>query len=339
MLKKILAFLLISLTLSGCTNKIEKEEVTFSSWGSITEVKILEKAISEFEKTNPDIKINFIHIPQNYFQKIHLLFVSNTPPDVIFINNLYLPVYSEKLLNLSEYVNKRDFYPQTLDALSFENQLLAIPRDISNLVLYYNKKIVKNAPKNFEEFDKLIQKYSTKDCFGIGFERDVYWAEPYIMTLGYEKGLEYYTNLEGKFAPAPAQVGSSTILQMFIDNKLAFYLSGRWMYPKLKEYKTLNFDVMAFPGKSPADASGWAVTKNSKHIKSAVKFVQFLSSKENIDYFTSTGLIVPARIDSAQALNTKEEAEFLKAITQSEPHLVNKNYMKNRDSLNLKLFK
>ena len=89
---------LITIFLSGCTNKAKKEEILFSSWGSVTEIGILEKVIKDFEQKNPEIKITFIHIPQNYFQKIHLLFAASTPPDVIFINNLYLPLYSEKLL-------------------------------------------------------------------------------------------------------------------------------------------------------------------------------------------------------------------------------------------------
>ena len=338
MLKKILALLLISFILSSCSNKIKKEEITFTSWGSITEIEVLKKVITDFEQKNPDIKINFIHIPQNYFQKIHLLFASNTAPDVIFINNLYLPIYADKLLDLSDYINKHDFFPQSLEVLSYKKELLAIPRDISNLILYYNKDIIEKPPQNFEELDKLIKKYSSKNCFGISFERDVYWAEPYLLTLGHDKGLDYYRKLEGTYAPTPAQIGSSTLLQMFINKKLAFYLSGRWMYPKLKEFRDLNFGIIAFPGKSPADSSGWAISKDSKHIPSAIKFVQYLSSKENIDYLTSTGLIVPARLDSAQKLNNEDEAEFLRAISQSEPHVVNKNYKKNRDILNMKLF-
>ncbi len=81
--------------LCGCSNK-KNSEITlqFASWGSKSETDILKPLLKEFENNNPDIKIDFMHIPQNYFQKIHLLFASNTAPDVIFINNLYLPVYA-----------------------------------------------------------------------------------------------------------------------------------------------------------------------------------------------------------------------------------------------------
>ena len=94
MLKKIVLSLLIPLFLSGCSVNKDVQEITFSSWGSISEVQILKKLISDFESENPGTKINFQHIPQNYFQKLHLLFASNTAPDVIFNNNLYLPLYA-----------------------------------------------------------------------------------------------------------------------------------------------------------------------------------------------------------------------------------------------------
>ena len=118
MIKKFFAAIILSFLLCGCTQKPKAEEITFSSWGSVTEVGIIKNIISNFEKENPDIKVNFIHIPQNYFQKIHLLFASNTPPDVIFINNLYLPVYESKLEDLSEIIDANKFYPQAITGMS-----------------------------------------------------------------------------------------------------------------------------------------------------------------------------------------------------------------------------
>src|SRR5574344_2499900 len=71
-----------------------KTHIKFTSWGSQSEITILKPILAQFEKENPDIKVEFVHIPQNYFQKLHLLFASNLAPDVLFINNLYLPIYA-----------------------------------------------------------------------------------------------------------------------------------------------------------------------------------------------------------------------------------------------------
>ena len=136
--------------LSGCTPKDTRTHLQFSSWGSKSELEILEPILEEFEKENPEIKIDFMHIPQNYFQKLHLLFASNTVPDVIFINNLYLPIYADagKLEDLTDYnLTDEDFYPKATEALSRNGKIYGIPRDVSNLVIFYNKEIFdKNHP-------------------------------------------------------------------------------------------------------------------------------------------------------------------------------------------------
>ena len=147
---------------------------------------------------HPKIRINFIHIPQNYFQKLHLLFASNKAPDVIFINNLYLPVYVGQLEDLTSLIDTGDFYPQSVQALSQNNKLYAVPRDISNLIIYYNEDITgKLEPNwNFEDFKNLIKKTAVNKTFGISYERDIYWASPYIMTLGYNKGIELFGSID-----------------------------------------------------------------------------------------------------------------------------------------------
>lgn len=340
MLKKFLLLLLIPLIFCGCTRD-DREIITFSSWGSITETQILEHLIDDFQKQNSDIKVNFIHIPQNYFQKLHLLFASSTEPDVIFINNLYLPVYANKLQDLSDYFDISPFYPQAIEALSYENIKLAIPRDISNFVLYYNKDIIgKDLGKEitFEEFDKLIKSNATKQHFGVSFEPDIYWAEPYTLTLGYDKGIEYYKSLEGRFAPTPADIGSSTLTQMFLDKKLAFLLSGRWMYPKISSTSKFRYGIIPFAGTVPADASGWAISKSTKHLGASVKFVQYLSSYDSIKYFTETGLIVPARKDVSKIFTNSYDMAFLDAISKSKSIKRDKSFAKERDELNKKLF-
>ncbi len=338
MLKRLLILLLLPFIFCSCIKNNRVEEISFASWGSITEVQILNKLINQYEHDNPNIKINFIHIPQNYFQKIHLLFASNTAPDIIFINNLYLPLYSNHLEDLTGIINKDNFYLQSINALSSGNKIYAIPRDISNFVFFYNKNLTGDIKQNwtFADFKEIIKNTTTKEHYGVSYERDIYWASPYTITLGYNKGIEFYKSIEGKYAPTPDKVGSSTLAQMFLEGKIALYLSGRWMYPKISSSAKFPFGVITFPGTVTADASGWAISKNSKHKSSAIKFVQYLSSKESIDYFTKSGLIVPARIDSSKII--KEQA-FLDAIDKSVPNNVDKNFSKMRDELNKTIFK
>ena len=336
MLKRLLILLFASFLFCSCTRD-NREIITFSSWGSVTEVGVLKKIISDFERDNPDVRVNFMHIPQNYFQKIHLLFASSQPPDVIFINNLNLPLYASKLEDLTEWVDKDDYYPESLEALSVDGKLFAVPRDVSTLVFYRNKSLIKETPNNLGE---LLQAVSNTSEYGISYERDVYFMFPYVLSMGEdiynpEKSLEFYKSLEGKYAPAPSEVGSLTLAQMFMDGKIGLYLSGRWLNTKISENAKFDWDVIIFPGIVPLDASGWAVAKDSKHKTSAEKFVKYLASKESSEYFMNTGLVVPARIEVSKKIDNKV---FLEAIAKSKPLSVDKNYRKMVDKMNKKFF-
>lgn len=363
MLKNFLVIVFSLFILTGCCSKNDKEILTFSSWGSVTEVNILKKIISDFEVENPNIKIEFIHIPQNYFQKIHLLFASNTAPDVLFMNNLYLPIYEKKLEDLTTYFQKEDFYPQAISGMSYSNRILGIPRDISNLVLYVNldKLSLPKESWTIEDLYNFIQIATKNKTYGIGCEEDIYWVTPYLAYFGggvlnskseiiidskeSQRALQFYLDLinKDKYAPTKSQIGSSTLAQMFLEGKIAMYLSGRWMYPKIEEKANFNWAVINFPygqNLQYCDVSGWVISKDSKHKENALKFVEFLSNEKSSKYFTETGLIVPARIEAAKLLNNNEHNEkiFLDVIEKSQNTPTNKDYKKIIDKINLEKF-
>ncbi len=360
-MRKILSFILCMILLTGCSLKDERTVVRFASWGSKSEVDIIKPILADFEKENPDIKVDFMHIPQNYFQKIHLLFASNTAPDVIFINNLYLPVYANVLEPLQ---NDDAYYPQAVEALSFNGKLYAIPRDISNLVIFYNKDMFarKNIPYpksdwTFDEFLNTALKLTDKnrhEIFGISFEEDPLFYLPYLLSEGggilpdeinkpeSQKGLKFYADLRKKYhvAPLKSESASATSAQMFLQGRLGMLLSGRWIVPKLREAAQFDWDIVRFPKGDKGsivqtDASGWAVSKSCKHKKEALMLVDYLSSKKSSEKFAVSGLIVPARkdvsiSDTQKPLNARV---FTDIIQSSKPTPVTVDYREVIDKL------
>ena len=344
MLKRIFTLsviILIALLFFLKPQKESKVVVQFASWGSESEINILKPILKNFEKENPDIKIDFMHIPQNYFQKIHLLFASNTAPDVIFINNQYLPIYAN--YNLLENLSDKDiefdkFYKKSLDSLSWGGNIYSIPRDISNIVIYYNKDLFRkyhiNYPKDNWDYNDFLE--TTKklthhpNIFGVSFDENPLFYIPYMTSCGgWEasdtenffnkdflknennlKGLNFYADLRQKYhvAPYKNEIASATSAQMFLQGKLGMQISGRWLVPKYRQEAIFDWDIAKFPScnensKSivPLDSSGWAISKTSKHKKEAVKLIKYLSSYKSIAEFTKSGLIVPARIDVANS--------------------------------------
>lgn len=391
----LILILFISLLLTGCNSIFPQQKKTvikFASWGSKSEIQILKPILSEFEVKNPDIKVEFMHIPQNYFQKIHLLFASNLAPDVMFINNLYLPIYAnagvlEEVKSKKEEVKGEEnsfhflpftFYPKALQALTYKGHLYAIPRDVSTLVIYYNKDIFKKynipAPSKywtFNDFLTIAQKLTKDtnndgktDIWGISFDEDLLFYLPYLMSEGggvlsddlktsiintsaSQKGLKFYANLRNKYhvAPTEAESASATMAQLFLQGKLAMQVSGRWLVPKYREDAKFDWNIINFPAGAagsvvPLDASGWAIAKSSKHKKEAMQLIQYLASKESIEKFTQSGLIVPARIDVAKGkfllrknLPPKNEQVFIDVIKTAKPTPVSVNYNEIQDKL------
>ena len=334
----ILAFLFLLFFLFFIVHKNQNEDkviLKFSSWGSQSEISFLLPLIKEFEQNNPDMKIEFVHIPQNYFQKLHLLFASNLAPDILFVNNYYIPKYvkANLLEDLTPYINTSDYFQKSVDCFTFDNKIYALPRDVSALVVYYNKNLFDKYniayPTNkwtTADFLNIAQQFKTKSkgkIYALSYETDLYYVLPFLFSNGAsilsndgkniiidEKNaidtINFYSDLAYKYnyAPKKSDSASRTMAQMFLQQQIAMHISGRWLVPKYRSEAKFDWDIVNLPeGKQGSivniDASGYALAKSSKHKDEAVRFINFISSKYALSKLAQSGLIVPARKDVA----------------------------------------
>jgi len=387
---KFLFVLIFLLTVSGCVKKPEKTVIKFSSWGSETEISIIKPILKDFETQNPDIKVEFIHIPKNYFQKLQLLAASNLTPDVMFINNIdgSLFIQNNILFDLDQYlkndnlISQKDFFSKSLDAFKYKNKLYALPRDISNLVIYYNKDLFDkfNVPYPDNDWDfkdflatskkltKDLNNDKKTDIFGTGFEDlSLFWlpflwsngggiVSPDLKTVLIDKpesieAIQFYADLRNKYhvAPTASEASSAKMTQLFMQEKLAMQINGRWSVPRLRKDVSFRWDIAEFPGGKAgsivdSDASGWAISRTSIHKAEAWKLVRFLASKQVCLNFTKSGLIVPARVDAANSdvflsknLPPEHSELFIKIIPKSIPTPAPENYPEIMDTVNAAL--
>ncbi len=347
--------LLTGFWFSACqSSQNQKTTLTLSTWGSAQELQVLKALIREYEITHPDIQVEILHIPENYYQKLHLLIAANQAPDVIFTNSISFPTYAAHNVFLdlhprliqSQTLSVEDFYPASLKAFTWQDGrtppiLGALPRDVSNLVIYYNQDLFQQAGLSpptadwdWNSFLKTAQAL-TKDTngdggldqFGISFyaKPPLFWM-PFVWSAGetlfshnFEdiqlseanalQALQFYGDLRNKYHVAPRQVesGSATMSQMFLQGKLAMMVSGRWSVPVLREQATFHWDVVPFP-KGPVgesrvgiDASGYAIAAKTEHPDESFELVEFLLSQKALTAFTESGLIIPARPDVANS--------------------------------------
>ncbi len=346
-----LLLMLGAVIFASCGTQTKNDVVTlrFSTWGSAEEMVVLNSLLNTFEAKHPHIHIQVLHIPENYFQKLHILIAGGLTPDVVFMNSLSLPVYADNniFLPLESFLgkpqsplNQKTFFEPALKALSWKEHLYAIPRDVSDLVVYYNADLFKQAgllpPKpnwTLQEMLVMAQKLTrdtngdgVQDQFGISFyaKPPLFWL-PFVWSTGGHlfnpgltqfqlnqpkavQALQFYGDLRNRWHVAPRleEVGSATMSQLFLQGKLAMMVSGRWSVPILRKQAKFHWDVVPFPQGNAGsvvgvDASGYAISKVTQHPQESWELVQFLSSHHAQQIFSQSGLIVPARIDVAQS--------------------------------------
>lgn len=62
----------------------ELVEISFMGWGGPEEDQGVRDLIFRFEYLNPDIKVEWLHTPQDYMPKLMSMFAAGTPPDTMF---------------------------------------------------------------------------------------------------------------------------------------------------------------------------------------------------------------------------------------------------------------
>ena len=65
----------------------ETVEIVFTGWGGEEEDQGVRDSIEVFEDENPNIKVNWIQIPENYDEKTMAMVAAGTPPDTAFVTN------------------------------------------------------------------------------------------------------------------------------------------------------------------------------------------------------------------------------------------------------------
>lgn len=288
-------------------------------WGLWEDDNLIRPLISEYQKQNPNVTINYVkQSSTNYRTRVQTQVREGVGPDVFRIHNSWLPMFEsdlapapEDVFSLADY--KSIFYPVAVDSFVKQNLIYGAPMEIDGLALFYNEEILNGVggkpPKNWQEFIDLATKMTVKDASGIktagaaiGSTGNVdHWSDILGLLLLQQPGvdlnnvatpqvvevLKFYTGFVTDPRRKTWDVNLPSSTQMFASNRLGFYFAPSWRAHELRVANpNLKFKVVGVPqlssGKTVAYASFWGetVSKNSKNITEAWKFVKFLTSEE-----------------------------------------------------------
>jgi multiple sugar transport system substrate-binding protein len=186
MLKPLVAVLATaSIAYAGATIR-----VAVPSYGDSTK-PAFERIVADFEKENPDIKVNLeVGSWSSWQQKLQTDFFSGGNADIIYSTRGWVPTYvaGDKLEPLDGYLSKEflDQFPKSLiDAAKVNGKLYALPSVTSARNLYVNLDLLKKAgakvPKTWDELKETARLVSEKtDAAGFGIQGKEVEMEKYF---------------------------------------------------------------------------------------------------------------------------------------------------------------
>ena len=308
-----------------------------ATWGSLKEVAILKAWLADRARQHPEAPVELVHVPDAYFQKLPILRAAGRFPDVLFLNSWYLPAFARagSLLPLDHRteIDTKAFHPAALEALTFDHRLQALPRDVSNLVVYLDLDMFKARGEPLPPRDWSLTTYlqiarrlagASSDGsrhFGTAVDpRPIFWF-PLLLAAGIDwlhpdgktthldepaaiRTLEALQELrKDQVAPDERSAGRTPPGQLFVERRLAMWISGRWSVPSLREHAPFRWDVWPMPGGvRVADASGWAISRSTRQPARALALVRDLAGSDLVSRQAASGLIIPARNDVAAQL-------------------------------------
>lgn len=153
--KFIISSLLLLITASSCsgskpivTSQTEQTEISLSWWGNDVRNEYTIKAVEEFEKLHPNIKIICNYSEWSGYQaRNNVRMVSDTEADVMLINYAWLQQYSPDgdgyydINKLSEYIDLSNFFDEALKSGTQNGKLNAVPIALNTQSVYINKTI------------------------------------------------------------------------------------------------------------------------------------------------------------------------------------------------------
>ncbi|MDD4879317.1 MAG: extracellular solute-binding protein [Candidatus Omnitrophica bacterium] len=321
-MKKIAALLSLLVLCGGynaCFAKEERTVVTF--WQLSVKEDVMRSMIKEFEKDNPDIKVDVQILAWDFgFDKIVTSIAAGNAPDLCELGSTWVPTFAtggalaDVTGSLSGIKDKYIFW----EPLTYQERLFGAPWLVGTRALFYNKDLFRKAGLDPETppgtWAELLE-YSRKiEALGGGVHGfGIYVGEPYtpwqlFLPFAWSNGAEvlspdfkkplidspefmealYFYDLLKKYSVKDRQ---AQVNQAFAEGKVGMQISGEWNLMLIPQNNPgLDYGVALVPrpyiGKGePVSFAGGEVLvifKQSKHQQQAEKLMKFLIREDNI---------------------------------------------------------
>jgi multiple sugar transport system substrate-binding protein len=259
-------------------------KIAYPGWDSKEQEKEVTGIFAEYEKQNPDVKIEIISIPFPVMkQKLVVSLRSGDAPDMGYVGGRWLQEMQAAgfLMDLTDFaatLDRNDFYKEPFKAATVDNRVYGIPDRVDPWMFFYNVDMFKQAgvaefPKTMDGLVAATKKLTKPGQYGFGmvgandatligrflnilyaFHGDFLTPDGKQAAINQPGGvaaLQFYGDLLNKWKVAqPSAMGNSNkdVRQLLLTNQVAMMLDGPWAGGTLRQMNpNLNWSVGQVP--------------------------------------------------------------------------------------------
>lgn len=262
-----------------------------------------------------------------------------------FVTQDELSGYSEPALHAVTVTYKEP----SLGDTEAKSHIYGFPAVTETYTLFYNKDLVKNPPKTFDELKATAKSLTnaSKKKYGFVFEgNNFYYDYPFVVANGghifggeagnfdttdigvnAEGSVKGFQLLQSFFTEGliPVSINADVVNGLFKDGSVAMVINGPWAiadYKKALGDKVATAPIPSINGKPAISFSGiksWLVSSYSKNQYWAADLAKFMTNDENAKYyFDNAGELVP-RPTVLENLSDPIYQGFAEQLKNSEP--------------------
>jgi multiple sugar transport system substrate-binding protein len=271
------------------TGQVPKGPVTiqFLGHGGTLEQQVYQDLLKDFQGKNPTITVDVIWEPGGSAEvaaKITSLLAGGTPPDSFWVHSYSTLDFSAQnvLADLTSFAKEKGFdlgafYKAPLDDFRWQGQLLAIPRETSTLVMFYNKgqwaqngvkeltadstwndwleaakKLTKDDPNG-----KVFGTYASTSAFNVfqmiwqngGELMNAQRTQAMLDSPAAIEAAQFIADMRTKsrLSPLASDYTGQTLTQFFMSGRMGSYTTGQSLALELQKNKPFEWDAWPCP--------------------------------------------------------------------------------------------
>ncbi len=287
--------------------------VTLTLWHSYRddERKALDELVAAWNAKHPLLTVTALAVPFDaLIDKVQVAIPNGNGPDLLVFAHDKIGTWARDglIAPLGDFANKdrlQRFLGQTVKPLVYERAIYGLPLAFKSMVLFYNKKMIKDPPSTLAQLVEVAKGFTDpkNEAYGLAYDAaDLYAHAAFLHAYGGKVWNEDTRKLEVNTPQAiqaietvkklyteakilPKGVTGFMVTAMFNDGKTPFVFSGPWFVSEIS--KDIQWGVAVLPtveeGKPMLPYLGSeAVLLSAKtaHKEEALQVLDYLTSDE-----------------------------------------------------------